>query len=58
MPIKAVARLLGVSKNTVKAALASSGPARYIRAPRGSIVDVVELGCTSCSECGRTCRRW
>jgi transposase len=42
MPIKAIARLLGVSKNTVKAALASSGPPRYARASRGSIVDVVE----------------
>jgi transposase len=42
MPIKAIARLLGVSKNTVKAAIASSGPPRYVRAPRGSIVDAVE----------------
>lgn len=42
MPIKAVARLLGVSKNTVKAALASDGPPKYLRAPRGSIVDAVE----------------
>jgi len=42
MPIKAIARLLGVSKNTVKAAMASSGPPRYERAPRGSIVDAVE----------------
>jgi transposase len=42
MPIKAIARLLGVSKNTVKAAIASSGPPRYERAPRGSIVDAVE----------------
>jgi transposase len=42
MPIKAIARLLGVSKNTVKAALASSGPPRYERTPRGSIVDRVE----------------
>lgn len=42
MPIKAIARLLGVSKNTVKAAIASDGPPRYERAPRGSIVDPVE----------------
>jgi transposase len=42
MPIKAIARPLGVSKNTVKAAIASSGPPRYERAPRGSIVDEVE----------------
>jgi len=42
MPIKAIARLLGVSKNTVKAAISSSGPPRYQRAVRGSIVDQVE----------------
>ncbi len=42
MPIKAIARLLGVSKNTVKAAIASSGPPRYVRPSRGSIVDHVE----------------
>lgn len=42
MPIKVIARLLGVSKNTVKAALASSGPPKYVRTPRGSIVDAVE----------------
>lgn len=42
MPIKAIARLLGISKNTVKEALASDGPPRYERAPRGSIVDAVE----------------
>ena len=42
LPIKAIARLLGVSKNTVKAAIASSGPPRYERARRGSIMDEVE----------------
>ena len=42
MPIKAIARLLGVSKNTVKAAVASSEPPRYVRPSRGSIVDQVE----------------
>lgn len=42
MPIKAIARLLGVSKNTVKAAIASDGPPRYERTPRGSLVDEVE----------------
>lgn len=42
MPIKAIARLLGVSKNTVKTTIASDGPPRYERAPRGSIVDAVE----------------
>jgi transposase len=42
MPIKAVARVMGCSKNTVKAALAADGPPRYARAPVGSIVDEVE----------------
>jgi transposase len=42
MPIKQVARVLGVSKNTVKRALAADGPPRYVRMPRGSIVDAVE----------------
>jgi transposase len=42
MPIKAIARLLGISKNTVRVAIASDGPPRYERPPRGSIVDAVE----------------
>ena len=42
LPIKAVARVLGVSKNTVKAALASDEPPKYERRPMGSIVDEVE----------------
>jgi transposase len=42
LPIKAIARVMGISKNTVKAALASEGPPRYERAPKGSIVDAVE----------------
>jgi transposase len=42
MPIKAIARVVGCSKNTVKRALAADGPPRYQRAGRGSIVDGVE----------------
>jgi transposase len=42
LPIKAIARLLGVSRNTVRAAVASEGPPRYVRKPAGSIVDAVE----------------
>jgi transposase len=42
MPIKAVARVMGVSKNTVKRALAADGPPRYARTRRGSIVDGIE----------------
>jgi transposase len=39
MPIKQIARVMGVSRNTVKRALAADGPPRYAR---GSIVDPVE----------------
>ena len=42
MAIRAIARRLGISKNTVKKALASHEPPRYRRAVKGSIVDVVE----------------
>ncbi|HXQ57499.1 MAG TPA: IS21 family transposase [Actinomycetes bacterium] len=43
MPIKQVARVMGVSKNTVKRALAVAGPPRYERrVGGGSIVDAVE----------------
>jgi hypothetical protein len=42
MPIKATARVMGCSKNTVKSALASDEPPQYRRAPRGSVVDAVD----------------
>jgi transposase len=42
MPIKAIARAMAVSRNTVKRALAADGPPRYQRAARGSVVDAVE----------------
>ena len=42
MPIKAIVRTLGVSRNTVRAALASDGPPKYQREPAGSAVDAVE----------------
>jgi transposase len=42
MAIKAIARVMGVSRNTVKAALRSEGPPRYGRPLRGSLVDEVE----------------
>jgi len=40
--IKAIARKLGVSKNTVRRALRAEEVPRYRRAPRGSVVDAVE----------------
>jgi hypothetical protein len=42
LPIKAIARKLGISKNTVRRALRAEKVPRYQRAPRGSIVDVAE----------------
>ena len=42
MPIKAIARVMGVSRNTVRAAVASDRPPRYERPRRGSIVDAAE----------------
>lgn len=43
LPIRAVARALGVSRNTVRAALASEMPPKCMRQPKGSIVDAVEV---------------
>jgi transposase len=42
VPIKGIARRLGVGRNTVRRALAADAPPTYQRAAKGSIVDVVE----------------
>jgi transposase len=42
LPIKQIARVLGVSRNTVKAALRSADPPKYERPARPSVVDEVE----------------
>lgn len=42
MPIRAIARHLGVSRNTVRRALARDAVPTYQRASKGSIVDAVE----------------
>ena len=42
MGVKAIARRLGLARNTVRAALRSQGPPRYERPRKGSIVDAVE----------------
>ena len=42
LPIKVIARRLGMSRNTVRAAVRSATPPRYVRAGSGSIVDEVE----------------
>jgi transposase len=42
VPIKEIARVMGISRNTVKAALSADGPPKYERKPAGSVVDAVE----------------
>ena len=43
IPIKEIARKLGIARNTVRAALPSERPPKYERAGRGSLVDGVEM---------------
>jgi transposase len=42
MPVKAIARVMQVSRNTVRAAIASDRPPRYERPRKGSVVDAAE----------------
>jgi len=42
VPIKAIARRLGIARNTVRSALASDAPPRYQRAGKQSLVDAAE----------------
>jgi transposase len=42
LPIKMIARVLGVSRNTVRTAIASDAPPKYERQSSGSIVDEAE----------------
>jgi transposase len=42
MSISQIARVLGISRNTVRSALVSDGPPKYERAPAGSSVDAFE----------------
>src|SRR6266568_3831460 len=42
MPVKVIARVMKVSRNTVRAAIASDRPPRYERPAKGSIVDAAE----------------
>jgi transposase len=42
MPIAEIARVMGISRNTVKAALASDNPPKYVRGPQGSVADGFE----------------
>jgi transposase len=42
MPIAQIARMLGCSRNTVRAALASDGPPKYERPPKVQLADGFE----------------
>ena len=42
LPIRLIARTLKVSRNTVRSALASDEPPKYVRKPVGSAVDAFE----------------
>ncbi|HKP06986.1 MAG TPA: IS21 family transposase [Microbacterium sp.] len=42
LPIKAIARRLGIARNTVRSALASDAPPKYQRAGKQSLVDAAE----------------
>ena len=42
LPIRQIARVMSVSRNTVRAALRSDGPPKYERAPQGSVADGYE----------------
>jgi transposase len=42
MPIKVIARVMGVSRNTVRAAVASDRPPKYERPRKGSVTDAAE----------------
>lgn len=46
MPIKAIVRQLGLSRNTVRNAARADAPPKYERAPAGSAVDALEVAPT------------
>ncbi|MFJ8401641.1 hypothetical protein ACIQ9K_14330 [Streptomyces microflavus] len=43
MPLRAIARHLGISKNSAKRALANDRPRKYERSTKGSVVATVEV---------------
>ena len=42
MPVRAIARKLGVGRNTVRRALAAEGPPKYQRRAKGSVADAAQ----------------
>ena len=57
MPIKAIVRQTGVSRNAVRRALAADRPPKYERPAQGSLVDAVEPQIRELLSRGRRCRR-
>jgi transposase len=57
MPIKAIARRLGVARNTVKRALAAHEPPRYERARKGPSWTRSNRRSGRCSRSSRRCPR-
>jgi hypothetical protein len=51
-----IARTLRISRNTVRAALASVDPPKYVRKPAGSAVDAFEDAIRASSTQCRRCR--
>jgi transposase len=56
LSIKAITRRLRISRNTVRRALSSHEPPRYVRAAKPSIVDAVEPQIRALLAEFRTCR--
>lgn len=57
LPIKMIARVLGISKNTVKSALESNQQPKYERAPQVRSLMRLSRGSGSCCRPIRRCRR-
>jgi transposase len=56
-PIREIARVMGVSRNTVRAAIASDGPPKYERPRAGSAADAGAAEGVSAYPRIRGCRR-
>jgi transposase len=56
LPIKMIARVLGVSRNTVRTAIASDAAPKYERQSSGSIVDEAEPRIRELCRRSRRCR--
>jgi len=57
VPIKEISRRLGIARNAVRSALASSEPPKYKRAPKGSLADAFSnRRSASCWRSIRRCR--